>query len=165
MAARRVGQRLRFLIAVAACICGLAMVSASVASGSIMHYARGQDHDAKVWVNTSSGVYHCPGARYYGTTKAGAYLLESVARQKGYRPAYGRTCGPLATPSESERKLPLAAATPLRDGSIKVWVNTASGVYHCPGTRYYGNTRAGEYVTEAAAKAAGKRPAYGRSCR
>lgn len=47
---------------------------------------------------------------------------------------------------------------------IVVWVNTNSGVYHCPGTYYYGNTKEGKYMTQGAAKAAGHRPAYGREC-
>jgi hypothetical protein len=47
---------------------------------------------ARVWVNTSSGVYHCPGSRYYGGTKQGVYLTEVEARSKGYRPAYNRAC-------------------------------------------------------------------------
>lgn len=49
-------------------------------------------------------------------------------------------------------------------GGTKVWVNTKSGVYHCPGTRWHGATKSGEYVTERQARAAGDRPAYGRSC-
>ena len=46
----------------------------------------------RVWVNTSSGVYHCPGSRYYGGTKQGAYMTEVEAQSKGYRPAYSRAC-------------------------------------------------------------------------
>jgi len=49
-------------------------------------------------------------------------------------------------------------------GSTKVWVNTKSRVYHCPGTRWYGATKNGEYMTESQARAADDRPAYGRSC-
>jgi hypothetical protein len=48
--------------------------------------------------------------------------------------------------------------------SVRVWVNTNSGVYHCPGTRWYGNTKEGEYMTQAQAVAEGNRPAYGRKC-
>jgi micrococcal nuclease len=48
---------------------------------------------ARVWVNTSSGVYHCEGTRYYGNTKRGAFMTESAARAEGRRPAGGRPCG------------------------------------------------------------------------
>ena len=48
--------------------------------------------------------------------------------------------------------------------STKVWINTKSGVYHCPGTRWYGATKSGEYATERQARTDGNRPAYGRSC-
>jgi hypothetical protein len=46
----------------------------------------------------------------------------------------------------------------------KVWLNTKSGVYHCPGSRYFGATSSGTYTTETAAQAAGNHPAYGRRC-
>lgn len=48
--------------------------------------------DVRVWVNTHSGVYHCPGARWYGKTKEGEYMSQKQAQEKGYRPAYGKVC-------------------------------------------------------------------------
>jgi hypothetical protein len=40
-----------------------------------------------------------------------------------------------------------------------VWVNTDSGIYHKPGTRWYGKTKQGKYMTEADAQKAGYRAA------
>jgi hypothetical protein len=56
--------------------------------------AQGQGNpNAKVWVNTKSGVYHCPGTRWYGNTKEGKYMTQKEAQAAGYRPAYGAVCG------------------------------------------------------------------------
>ena len=43
--------------------------------------------------------------------------------------------------------------------SGKVWVNTETGVYH-KGGRWYGKTKAGKFMTEAEAKAAGYKEAH-----
>jgi hypothetical protein len=51
------------------------------------------DPNVTVWVNTNSGVYHCPGTRWYGKTKDGKYLTQRQAQAAGYRPAYGSVCG------------------------------------------------------------------------
>jgi hypothetical protein len=41
----------------------------------------------------------------------------------------------------------------------QVWVNTATGIYHYPGTRWYGNTKQGRFMTEKDAIAQGYRAA------
>jgi len=48
--------------------------------------------DVRVWVNTATGVYHCPGSRWYGNTKQGEYMTQAEAQKKHYRPAYGKVC-------------------------------------------------------------------------
>jgi cytoskeletal protein RodZ len=42
-----------------------------------------------VWVNTSSGVYHVEGTKYYGKTKQGKYMTEADAQKAGYHIAKG----------------------------------------------------------------------------
>jgi len=46
----------------------------------------------RVWVNTRSGFYYCPGTRAYGTLKPGTYIPESDALQRGYQPFTGPSC-------------------------------------------------------------------------
>ena len=48
--------------------------------------------EVRVWVNTESGVYHCPGSRYYGKTKEGEYMTERRAQRKSYTAASGKAC-------------------------------------------------------------------------
>lgn len=87
--------------------------------------AQSERKEIKVWVNTRSHVYHCPGTQWYGNTKQGKYLSEGEAQKEGDRPAYGHPCGPTsnerpipATKQPKSETSPPAGATALcRDGT------------------------------------------------
>jgi len=49
------------------------------------------------------------------------------------------------------------ADTPNGSG-VQVWVNPRTRVFHLPGTRWYGTTKNGAYMSEQEALAAGYRP-------
>jgi hypothetical protein len=62
------------------------------------------------------------------------------------------TTSPSSTPSS-------AAPNPSAGVAGPVWVNTRSGKYFLPGSRYYGKTKHGEYMSEAEARRRGYVPA------
>jgi hypothetical protein len=72
---------------------------------------------------------------------------------------------PAASSAPAKRQAPKPAAEEAPGGGPdKVWVNTNSSVYHCPGSRFYGKTAHGRYMTEAAAKSAGAKGTGGKVC-
>ncbi len=96
-----------------------------------------------------------------GAAASGSGAGTSSAAGGAAPPAPGSSAS--THPPSTQTHTPPAAAAP-GGGPDKVWVNTASKVYHCPSDRWYGKTKQGEYMTEAEAKAKGNRPDHNKPC-
>jgi hypothetical protein len=110
------------------------------------------------WYATDSGAA--------ASTSAPASAPVSAPAPAGAAPV-APTPAPPAKPAAANTGggsfVPPANAAP-GGGPGLVWVNSSSNVYHCPGDRWYGKTKAGEYLSEADAKARGARPDHGKAC-
>ncbi len=106
------------------------------------------------------------GTSYTGVKKGACKGHKGV---KSWEAAAGATTAAVpaaatAAPKKSSKAAAMPAAAAAGGGAGKVWVNTSSKTYHCEGDKYYGKTKAGQYMTEAEAKAAGDHPSHGKVC-
>lgn len=146
--------------------CGLLICAALLAMPALSGAA-----DASTPVTCKDGTTSPHGGRgacsgHGGIDKAATKAATQGAASGGASPG-GSTTGGGASGSPvggaAATHGPSAAAAP-GGGPDKVWVNTASKVYHCPSDRWYGKTKKGEYMTEADAKAKGNRPDHNKPC-
>jgi hypothetical protein len=96
---------------------------------------------------------------------AAASAVKSVAAdvKAVVAPPAASTAAPAAAPAPAAPAKTAAAQPAVGGGAGKVWVN--GKVYHCEGTKYYGKTKAGAYMTEAEAKAKGAHVVKGQVCK
>ncbi|HXT81900.1 MAG TPA: hypothetical protein VN702_20240 [Acetobacteraceae bacterium] len=109
------------------------------------------------------------GSSFSGASKRGACSGHGGVRTWGAAsPGTAATAAPTTTPAPasttSHPQTTQKTAPAAGGGAGQVWVNTSSKVYHCPGDRYYGKTKQGQYMTESAARAAGDRPSNNKTC-
>lgn len=136
---------------------------------------------ATALIASSTAFAQAPAAAPTGSTglcKDGSYTTNATksgacSGHKGVKDWFAAGA-PAAAPAAAPKPAPAAtakadvkapSAVPAAGGGPgQVWVNTKSKVYHCSGTKYYGKTKKGEYMTEAAAKAAGSHADHGKAC-
>ena len=169
MNAKRLTQCMTFAVGLLVAQIGMAQAPAGAPAGATglckdgTYYTGANKQGAcrghqgvKDWYGAPSNQKAAP-ASSATSTPASASTAASAAAAS---PAPAKT---QPAPATTSKKAPTAPAA--GGGADKVWVNTASNVYHCPGTKYYGTTKAGAYMTEADAKAKGARPDHGQSCK
>jgi hypothetical protein len=91
---------------------------------------------------------------------ASATLAPAAQTAPAPAPSAAATSSHGSKPSSSTANMAQAPG----GGPGMVWLNASTNVYHCPGSRYYGKTKDGKYLTEAQAKAAGAHPDHGKAC-
>jgi hypothetical protein len=120
---------------------------------------------------TFSGTSHRGACR--GHKGVAKWLDEPATSSTPVTPAAPATPAAAPTPPKAATADTGTSKTPTPSSQIQqktgggpgmVWVNSSSKVYHCQSDQWYGKTKEGSYMSEAAAKAAGNRAAAGKEC-
>lgn len=146
---------------------GVAQAPAGAPAG-----ATGLCNDGSYWTGaTKSGA--CRGHKgvktwYAGgssTPAAAAPAAPAAAAPAASVATAPAAAAPAAKTAPATKTKTMASTTPAPGGGPgMVWLNTSTKVYHCYGTKYYGTTMAGAYMSEADAKAKGAHADAGKPC-
>jgi hypothetical protein len=146
----------------------LAQAPAGAPAGSTGLCNDGSYFKGSVKIGACSG--HKGLKTWWGATKATtaktkpAKSTPAPAATPSPAPAATTSPAPATKPSTPAPSSKTATAAAPGGGPGMVWLNTASNVYHCPGSTYYGKTKAGAYMTEDQAKAKGAHANGGKPC-
>jgi Protein of unknown function (DUF3761) len=159
-------MRFRFLftavaLGILASQAGLTQAPAGAPTGST-----GQCNDG-TYTNAPSKRGACRGHQgvkaWFAAASATAAPAPAAAPAPTPAPAPAAAPTPAPAPTKTTTSASTKTAVP-GGGPGLVWLNTSTNVYHCYGARYYGTTKAGKYVSEADAKAAGAHADHGKAC-
>jgi Protein of unknown function (DUF3761) len=150
-----------------------ALLAAQVAAAQAPAGSTGQCKDG-TYTTAASKQGACRGHQgvkewFSASTAAPAASAKSAAPAPAATPAPAAATAPspAAAPAPAKPATHTSTASMTQapgGGAGMVWLNTSTNVYHCPGTQYYGTTKAGSYMSEADAKAKGAHADHNKPC-
>jgi hypothetical protein len=149
---------------------GVAQAPAGAPAGSTGLCNDGTYYNGSIKIGACRG--HKGVKTWWGATAAAKPAATAAKPAPAAAPAPAAKPAQAAAPAAAPAAAKTSTKTSTKDmpqapggGPGLVWLNTSSNVYHCPGTQYYGKTKAGAYMSESAAQAKGAHNEGGKPCK